>query len=132
MGLFKKNGEGPEQDPVRHPVTGAGDAREKPKTMTKKERAVSLNKDDITTILGKGSEFEGKLQFEGTLRIEGIFSGEIHSESVLVIGEGASVSAQVNVGTIIINGEVRGDVRAKQGVEIRNPGRRLAMCRHPR
>ena len=31
----------------------------------------SLRTDDITTILGKGSEFEGKLNFEGTLRIEG-------------------------------------------------------------
>lgn len=118
-------------EPTPPPVEGSGEAREKPKTMTKKERAVSLNKDDITTILGKGSEFEGKLQFEGTLRIEGVFSGEIHSESVLVVGEGASVSAEVNVGTIIINGEVKGDIRAKQGVEIRNPGRLIGNVQTP-
>ena len=65
------------------------------------------------------------------MRIEGVFSGEIHSDSVLVIGEGASVSAQINVGTIIVNGEVRGDVRAKQGVEIRNPGRLLGNVQTP-
>jgi len=91
----------------------------------------SLRTDDITTILGKGSEFEGKLNFEGTLRIEGVFSGEIHSDSVLVVGEGAKVSAEVDVGTIVINGEVRGNVRAKTGVEIRHPGRLLGNVEAP-
>jgi cytoskeletal protein CcmA (bactofilin family) len=99
--------------------------------MSKKESAVSLKTDDITTILGRGSEFEGKLQFEGTLRIEGVYSGEIHSDSVLVVGEGAKVSAEVNVGTIIINGEVNGNVHAKQGVEIRNPGRLVGNVHTP-
>lgn len=89
----------------------------------KKERPVTLKTDEITTILGKGSEFEGKLQFEGTLRIEGVFSGEIASDSVLVVGEGARVDAEVDIGTIIINGEVQGNVRAKQGVELRGKGR---------
>jgi cytoskeletal protein CcmA (bactofilin family) len=91
----------------------------------------SLRTDEITTILGKGSEFEGKLQFEGTLRIEGVFSGEIHSDSVLVVGEGAKVSAEVDVGTIVINGEVRGNVRAKTGVEIRHPGRLIGNVEAP-
>ena len=91
----------------------------------------SLRTDDITTILGKGSEFEGKLNFEGTLRIEGVFSGEIHSDSVLVVGEGAKVSAEVDVGTIVINGEVRGNVRAKTGVGIRHPGRLLGNVEAP-
>jgi cytoskeletal protein CcmA (bactofilin family) len=89
----------------------------------KKERPVTLKTDEITTILGKGSEFEGKLQFEGTLRIEGVFSGEIASDSVLVVGEGARVDAEIDIGTIIINGEVQGNVRAKQGVELRGKGR---------
>lgn len=84
---------------------------------------MSLKTDEITTILGKGSEFEGKLQFEGTLRIEGVYSGEIISDSVLVVGEGAKVDAEIDIGTIIINGEVTGNVRAKQGVEIRGAGR---------
>ena len=74
----------------------------------------SLRTDDITTILGKGSEFEGKLNFEGTLRIEGVFSGEIHSDSVLVVGEGAKVSAEVDVGTIVINGDDDGTNRLRE------------------
>lgn len=84
---------------------------------------MGLKTDERTTILGKGSEFEGKLQFEGTLRIEGIFSGEILSETILEVDEGATVKAEIDIGTIIINGEVHGNIRAKEGVEIRGAGR---------
>lgn len=92
---------------------------------------MSLKTDEITTILGKGSEFEGKLQFEGTLRIEGVYSGEIISDSVLVVGEGARVNAEIDIGTIIINGQVEGNVRAKQGVEIRGAGRLVGNVETP-
>ena len=125
MGLFKKEEDSsPQLVPDRLEDT-------KPKTGNKKERNVSLKTDDITTILGKGSEFEGKLQFEGTLRIEGVYSGEIHSDSVLVVGEGAKVSAEIDIGTIIINGEVHGNVRAKGGVEIRKPGKLVGNIQSP-
>jgi cytoskeletal protein CcmA (bactofilin family) len=97
----------------------------------RRESSVSLKTDDITTILGKGSEFSGKLSFEGTLRIEGVFSGEVHSDSVLVVGEGAKVSAEIDIGTIIINGEVKGNIRALQGIEIRGAGKMLGNLETP-
>ncbi|MCA9698005.1 MAG: polymer-forming cytoskeletal protein, partial [Myxococcales bacterium] len=50
-----------------------------------------MSTEDITTILGKGSSFEGKLTFEGTVRIDGRFSGEIRTEGTLIIGETAEV-----------------------------------------
>ncbi|HEY3355795.1 MAG TPA: polymer-forming cytoskeletal protein [Polyangia bacterium] len=78
---------------------------------------------EINTLLGKGSEFEGKLTFEGTVRIDGKLSGEIFTDDVLVVGEGAEVSAEIEVGTIIIEGHVNGNVRAKRAVEIHAPGR---------
>ena len=53
---------------------------------------------EVTTLLGRGSEFEGKLSFEGTVRIDGKLSGEIFTDDVLIIGEGAEVSAEINVG----------------------------------
>jgi cytoskeletal protein CcmA (bactofilin family) len=75
------------------------------------------------TLLGPGSEFEGKLTFEGTVRIVGKFHGEIFSEGTLVVGEGAKVEATVTVDTVIIQGHVIGDVKAKAGVELHAPGR---------
>jgi cytoskeletal protein CcmA (bactofilin family) len=78
---------------------------------------------EVTTLLGRGSEFEGKLSFEGTVRIDGKLSGEIFTDDVLIIGEGAEVNAEINVGSIIIEGTVHGNIHAKRSVEIHTPGR---------
>jgi cytoskeletal protein CcmA (bactofilin family) len=78
---------------------------------------------EVTTLLGRGSEFEGKLTFEGTVRIDGKLSGEIFSDDVLIIGEGADVKAEINVGSIVIEGSVQGNITAKRSVEIHTPGK---------
>ncbi len=44
---------------------------------------------ELNALLGKGSQFEGKLLFEGTVRIDGKFTGEIISTDTLIVGEGA-------------------------------------------
>jgi cytoskeletal protein CcmA (bactofilin family) len=78
---------------------------------------------EISTLLGRGSEFEGKLTFEGTVRIDGRLSGEIFSDDVLVVGEGAEVHAEIDVGEIIVQGMIVGNIKAKRSVEIHAPGR---------
>jgi cytoskeletal protein CcmA (bactofilin family) len=82
-----------------------------------------INVNDVHTILGPESSFEGKLVFEGTVRIDGNFKGQIKTDNVLVIGQGARVEANIEVGSVVINGEVIGDVSAKQLVEIHAPGK---------
>jgi len=78
---------------------------------------------EITTLLGRGATFEGKLTFEGTVRIDGRFKGEVFTDDVLVIGDGAIVEAQIDVGEVIIQGTVIGNVTAKRSIEIHAPGR---------
>lgn len=78
---------------------------------------------EIKTLLGEGSDFEGKLTFEGAVRINGKFKGEIFSEDVLIIGEGAHVEAEIDIGEIIIQGTVVGNIRATRGIELNKPGR---------
>ena len=78
---------------------------------------------EITTLLGRGATFEGKLTFEGTVRIDGRFKGEVFSDDTLVIGEGAIVEAQIDIGEVIIQGTVIGNVTAKRSIEIHAPGR---------
>jgi cytoskeletal protein CcmA (bactofilin family) len=91
-----------------------------PQTSTTGEAGATAQ---VTTLLGRGSEFEGKLSFEGTVRVDGKLSGEIFTEDVLIVGEGAEVNAEVSVGSIVIQGTVRGNIVAKRGVEIHTPGR---------
>jgi len=73
------------------------------------------------TILGQEAFFEGTLTFDKTVRIDGRFKGKIHTDDVLVIGESANVEATMEVGSIIVNGTVRGDIIAKRAVELHMP-----------
>lgn len=78
---------------------------------------------EITTLLGRGAQFEGKLTFDGTVRIDGRFKGEVFSDDTLVIGEGAVVEAEIEIGEVIIQGTVVGNIKAKRSIEIHAPGR---------
>ncbi len=89
----------------------------------REEDSVSTRAGEVHTLLGKGSEFEGKLTFEGQVRIDGKFSGQIMTKDTLVIGDGARVNAEIQAGTVIINGMVEGNVRATSIIEVHQPGR---------
>jgi cytoskeletal protein CcmA (bactofilin family) len=79
---------------------------------------------EINALLGRGTHFEGKLIFEGRVRIEGGFKGEIRGDDVLVIGEGAVVSGDVRVATCIVTGgEVDASIRARDAIELHAPSR---------
>jgi cytoskeletal protein CcmA (bactofilin family) len=78
---------------------------------------------DLNALLGRGSEFEGKLTFEGTVRIDGKFTGTIVTNDVLVIGEGAKVAAEITCGSIVVHGEINGNVKARTMVELHTPAR---------
>jgi cytoskeletal protein CcmA (bactofilin family) len=99
---------------------------------SKQQRAVSEethlarevpNPADAHTILGREARFQGKLIFEGAVRIDGRFEGEIVTDDLLLVGPSAEVRAQLHVGSIVINGYVEGDIVAKSLVEIKAPGR---------
>lgn len=79
---------------------------------------------EITALLGRGTRFEGKLHFSGRVRIDGGFRGDIQSEDVLIIGEGAEVEGEIDVATVIIKGgQVSANIRAKSSIELYVPAR---------
>jgi len=82
-----------------------------------------MGSSDINALLGRGSEFEGKLTFEGKVQIDGKFTGEISSDGTLVIGDGAKVKAEIAVDTIIIKGDIVGNIRAKSNVNLDSSAR---------
>jgi cytoskeletal protein CcmA (bactofilin family) len=87
---------------------------------------------EITALLGRGTQFEGKLHFEGRVRIDGVFKGEIRSEDTLVIGEGAEVHAEIDVATVIVRGGiVNGNIRAKTAIEVYAPGKIVGNLHSP-
>jgi len=78
---------------------------------------------DLTAFIDEGSEIEGKYTFQGTVMLNGKFSGEINSNDRLIIGEKGVVNATVRAGVVLINGEVIGNVFGGERVELRGTAR---------
>jgi len=72
------------------------------------------------TTLGKDTEFEGTLKFKEGLRIEGKFNGDISSEGHLIIGKTGEVTAEISVGSIVVEGKITGNIQANDLVELRS------------
>lgn len=76
---------------------------------------------EITVLLEKVCRLEGRLEFEGTARIDGQFKGEIRTADVLVIGKDARVEGQIDAAVVVISGHFEGNILAHQRVEIYSP-----------
>jgi cytoskeletal protein CcmA (bactofilin family) len=75
----------------------------------------------VTALLDQGCLFEGRLTFEGTVRIGGSFRGEIFTNDTLVVNSGANIDAQIEADTVIISGTVKGNVFARRRVIMHPP-----------
>jgi cytoskeletal protein CcmA (bactofilin family) len=75
----------------------------------------------INAFVGKGVNFKGTISYHGTVRIDGMLEGEIHTEGTLLIGEDAVIKAKVTAGTIVCKGQITGDILAKEKVTLRAP-----------
>jgi cytoskeletal protein CcmA (bactofilin family) len=80
--------------------------------------------DSISTFLGSDATFDGTLEFQGAIRLDGRVKGKIvSSDGTLIVGENAAVDAEIHVNVIIVMGEVNGLIEAKDRIEVYPPGR---------
>src|SRR3979411_110265 len=111
------------QEPMRAPSEGipvpvaapVSKTEESPPTVSRDETKLGGSSD---LLLGAGAEFEGKLTFKGTVRIDAKFKGSIVTNDVLVVGEHARIDAEITCGTVVVQGEVNGNIKAKSAVEL--------------
>jgi len=80
-----------------------------------------IEKSEIKAFLGPGSQFEGKLVFNEIVRLDGGFRGEVTSRDTLIVGDTADIQADIEVGTLILSGKYRGNIKASGRVELRAP-----------
>ena len=76
----------------------------------------------MRSFVGPQSQFEGELKVSGTLRMDGLFSGRVQAEEVIVT-EAAVVKGDVLARRIIVGGRVEGSIKAPELVEIRSKGK---------
>jgi len=91
------------------------------------------NKDtnQINGLIDRGCSVEGKLAFDGTVQINGDFTGEILSDGTLIVGPEAKISARIQIDTIVVEGNVEGTIEAKQKVELRRGATLLGDIQSP-
>jgi cytoskeletal protein CcmA (bactofilin family) len=97
--------------------------------MAKNENAIRGGRDDhkgndrISTTLGKETDFSGIMRFKESLKIDGNFSGEIVSSGFLYVEQGATITANIHVGSLVIGGTIKGNIEATEKLEMLSTGK---------
>ena len=81
--------------------------------------------------MGEGAVFNGSLSFEGTVRIDGKFEGQVNTDDTLIIGETGHLRAEIFAGTVICLGLVEGTIIASKKVEIHSNSRVVGNIKSP-
>jgi len=87
----------------------------------KKEEVVAYDK--VETLIGSGTHFQGVITAQGTVRIDGAFTGEIKTQGDIVIGDDGVLEANIEARNILIAGEIKGNLQAKGKIEITPTGK---------
>jgi cytoskeletal protein CcmA (bactofilin family) len=80
-----------------------------------KREALELPTD---TIVSAGTSLEGKLAVEGSLRFDGRLEGSLNVKGLLLVGVEADIQADVEAGTARVAGKIRGNLKARESVEL--------------
>ncbi|AOT72687.1 bactofilin family protein [Geosporobacter ferrireducens] len=89
--------------------------------MFKKNDVIPSEK--IDTFVGKNSSFEGVLQAEGTIRIDGAFKGDLQIKGNVIIGEEGKIVGNIDAHNIILAGSVEGNITASHQLKINTTGK---------
>ena len=75
-------------------------------------------KDVITTILGKGCVVHGGFEAKGSTRIDGTVNGDVKVGGILVVGVDGKIAGDVDAHSVIIGGEVTGNIVTVEKAEL--------------
>jgi cytoskeletal protein CcmA (bactofilin family) len=86
---------------------------------------------EIKAYMGEDTVFNGSLSFEGTVRIDGKFEGQVITEDTLIIGETGHLKAEISAGSVVCMGRVEGTVVASKKIEIHSTSKVVGNVKSP-
>ncbi|MBT5027843.1 MAG: polymer-forming cytoskeletal protein [Nitrospinaceae bacterium] len=95
------------------------------------EKVMKKEDKQIKAYMGEDTVFNGSLTFEGTVRIDGKFEGQVHTDDTLIVGETGHLMAEISAGTVICMGRVEGTIMASKKVEIHANSRVVGNVKSP-
>ncbi|MCK6554985.1 polymer-forming cytoskeletal protein [Candidatus Binatia bacterium] len=99
------------------------DLRPGPVSVAAPKHDLVIGDDAAQAYLARGCRIEGRLSFEGSVRIDGIVEGEIDAQGTVTVGDTAAIRARIAAASIIVKGKVIGDLVASKRIELHAPGR---------
>jgi cytoskeletal protein CcmA (bactofilin family) len=81
-----------------------------------------MSKEEINAFLGAATAYSGRLTFQGAVRVDGVFSGEIESDGMLIVGKDARVEGQLKVGELVLSGYFSGEARVAHRLTLHKSG----------
>ena len=86
---------------------------------------------DPLSCIGASCEFSGEIHSPETIRIEGRVKGEVHCDQTVIVEESASIEAVIDAASVVIAGEVRGDMSATKKITLQKTARVTGDLRTP-
>ncbi len=87
--------------------------------------ASGQNKDEVETVVGPSVNVEGDFSSEGNIIVKGMVAGSVHTSKYLSVEQGAKIMANVRAGSAQIAGEVKGNMKVKEVLELTSTARIL-------
>ena len=82
-----------------------------------------MNRKDLKeSVIATGLTFEGKIDGSGHVRISGKFKGDVHVDGTLTVEAGAHLAGSVRAASVVVAGEIEGNIEGAQRVELHQSG----------
>ncbi len=81
-------------------------------------RQSAAENDDVETVVGPSVHVEGDFASEGNILVKGSVSGSVKTSKLLTVETGAKILANVRAGSAHIAGEIRGNVKIADSLEL--------------
>jgi len=105
--------------PSDHAPRNEMDARaDLPSTYDLPRRATERAGETKESLIASDLTIEGKIEGSGHVRIAGRFQGDVHVQGNLTIEAGAKLIGGVRASTVVIGGELEGNITAASRVEL--------------
>lgn len=79
--------------------------------------------DEVETVVGPSVNVEGDFASEGNIIVKGTVAGSVHTSRFLSVEMGAKIMANVRAGSAKIAGEVKGNLKVRESLELTSTAR---------
>jgi cytoskeletal protein CcmA (bactofilin family) len=76
----------------------------------------------LNALLGRGANYEGQLSFEGRVRVDGCFRGQIYTDESLEVGESGTIFGEVDAQDLTVAGQIEGKVKVRGLLVVESTG----------